>query len=154
MLAARRGVVVVIALSAALWGVLHGGGASSSKPERIAASVPVTGLSWQPPGDEPYVPPTTTTTTTLPPEASAEVTRPLTGPTRSLAWWTAIAVCETGHNPPTNEWRTGYFGIEAGYSVGHLSWDEQYAWVQDIYSKYGDRAWGCAPRAWQIVPTG
>lgn len=146
-----RRALFVMALSAALWGVLHGGGASSSHPERTVASVPQ-GAVWYDQA-EPYVPPTTTT---LPPPTTSPPAPP-TPPAsniRSLAWWTALAVCETGHNPPTNEWRTGYFGIEAGYAIGHLTWDEQYAWVQRIYAAYGDRAWGCSPRAWQVVPNG
>lgn len=58
----------------------------------------------------------------------------------TLDQWIKIAVCESGN---TNGWRTGYFGIEAGYPIGHLSWDEQLAWANDIYAKFGPSAWGC-----------
>jgi hypothetical protein len=43
-----------------------------------------------------------------------------------------------------NGWRTGRYGIEAGYPIGHLSDAEQQAWVQRIYSQYGAGAWGVA----------
>lgn len=65
-------------------------------------------------------------------------TGPYPGPT--LDQWIKIAVCESGN---TNGWRTGYFGIEAGYPIGHLTWDEQLAWANDIYAKFGPSAWGC-----------
>jgi hypothetical protein len=70
---------------------------------------------------------------------------------RSYAWWEAIATCESGN---TNAWRTGYYGLEAGYPIGHLSKSDQLAWAERIYAQYGDGAWGCSPVAWQNVPGG
>lgn len=107
------------------------------------------------PADTTADPTTTTTepppvTTTTVPVMPAPVAPVITGP-RSYAWWEAIALCESGN---TNGWRTGYYGIEADYPIGHLSKDEQLAWAQDIYRNYGDGAWGCAPVAWRMVPSG
>lgn len=61
-------------------------------------------------------------------------------------WFYRIAVCETGHDPPTDEWRTGYFGIEAGFPVGGLGWDYELAWAKRILASYGPSAWGCSGR--------
>jgi hypothetical protein len=52
----------------------------------------------------------------------------------------ALSNCESGGQ---NGWRTGYFGIEAGYPIGHMSWDEQAAWANRIYADHGASAWGC-----------
>jgi hypothetical protein len=52
----------------------------------------------------------------------------------------ALSQCESGGQ---NGWRTGYFGIEAGYPIGNLSWDEQAAWARRIYAEHGSSAWGC-----------
>jgi hypothetical protein len=61
-------------------------------------------------------------------------------PFPSEDWFWRISLCESGG---TNGWRTGYFGIEAGYPIGHLSYEEQLAWARDIYARAGDGAWGC-----------
>jgi hypothetical protein len=52
-----------------------------------------------------------------------------------------LAQCESGG---VNGWRTGLYGIEAGYPIGNLSVAEQQAWVQRIYNQYGPSAWGCS----------
>lgn len=67
-----------------------------------------------------------------------------TGGALSYSQLLALANCE---GSGVNGWRTGYFGIEAGYPIGNLSWDEQVAWVQRIYAQHGASAWGvlCRP---------
>jgi len=64
-------------------------------------------------------------------------------PFPSEDWFWQISLCESGG---TNGWRTGYFGIEAGYPIGHLSYEEQLAWARDIYARAGAGAWGCTKR--------
>lgn len=66
--------------------------------------------------------------------------------TASNEWFYRIAVCETGHDPPTDEWRTGYFGLEAGFPVGGLGWDYELAWAKRILAASGPGAWGCSGR--------
>jgi hypothetical protein len=61
-------------------------------------------------------------------------------PFPSEAWFQEISQCESGG---TNGWRTGYFGIEAGYPIGHMGYEEQLAWAREIYARAGDGAWGC-----------
>lgn len=61
----------------------------------------------------------------------------------SDAWFHAISVCETGSDPPTNGWRTGLYGIEAGYPIGDMSPADQLAWAKRIFADYGPSAWGC-----------
>jgi hypothetical protein len=61
-------------------------------------------------------------------------------PFPSEDWFWQISLCESGG---TNGWRTGYFGIEAGYPIGHVSYEEQLAWAREIYARAGDGAWGC-----------
>lgn len=61
----------------------------------------------------------------------------------------ALARCESGLNPYAGDpspWRTGFWGIEAGYPIGHMSVAEQEAWVQRIWAQHGARAWGCPIR--------
>lgn len=60
----------------------------------------------------------------------------------SVAWLHQLAACESGD---TNAWRTGWFGIEAGYPIGGLSWDDQVAWVRRILGETGMSAWGSYP---------
>lgn len=101
------------------------------------------------------VPPAPETTQPPPTEPPQPVASPrATGGLRSYAWWYALAVCETGHNPPTDEWRTGYFGLEGGQPEGGRGWDAELAEAESIYANYGDSAWGCAPVAWGAVPGG
>lgn len=150
MLPIRIVLSVLLATVSAFGGWAYG--SSGSSVVYVRAVEPPEAVKPIPMLPEATIPPETT----VPPEPEPEP-EPTSEPepaSRSLAWWTALAVCETGHDPPTNEWRTGYLGLEAGYPIGHLSWDEQLAWAVDIYSRYGDSAWGCAPRAWQAVPTG
>jgi hypothetical protein len=61
-------------------------------------------------------------------------------PFPSEDWFWEISICESGG---TNGWRTGYFGIEAGYAIGHMSYEEQLAWAREIYARAGAGAWGC-----------
>jgi hypothetical protein len=61
-------------------------------------------------------------------------------PFPSEAWFREISLCESGGE---NGWRTGYFGIEAGYPIGHMGYEEQLAWAREIYGRAGDGAWGC-----------
>jgi hypothetical protein len=72
----------------------------------------------------------------------APVTAPRTTgvATASDAWFAAISQCESGG---TNGWRTGYFGIEAGYPIGGMSYAEQLAWARRILAQSGPSAWGC-----------
>lgn len=61
----------------------------------------------------------------------------------------ALARCESGLNPYAGDpspWRTGFWGIEAGYPIGHMSVAEQEAWVQRIWAQHGQAAWGCPIR--------
>ena len=77
---------------------------------------------------------------------------PLTGHgPHSLAWWRAIATCESGM---TDAWRTGFFGLEAGHPVGGQGWDAELTMAEDIDARAGDGAWGCSPVAWANVPGG
>lgn len=123
----------------------------ASRPARSSGTIPT------PPSLEAseqfYEDAVTTTTTTEPPTTTTLPTTVVLRPTgpRSYEWWEAIAQCESGN---TNGWRTGYYGIEASYPIGHLSKAEQLAWAERIYADYGDRAWGCAPVAWRQVPNG
>jgi len=55
-------------------------------------------------------------------------------------WLHQLARCESG-DPPVSPWRTGWFGIEAGYAIGSLSWDAQVAWVRRILAGPGPGAW-------------
>lgn len=94
-----------------------------------------------------------------PPEPQGQVALPggtgvVTTGVRSGAWWYALAVCETGNNPPTDEWRTGYFGLEGGQPEGGRGYDAELLEAESIYANYGDSAWGCAPVAWGAVPGG
>ena len=75
------------------------------------------------------------------------VPAPAPVPWPSMAWLLRLALCESGYpyTGPENRWRTGYFGIEAAYPIGDLSWDEQVAWVVEILHAYGIRAWGAYP---------
>jgi hypothetical protein len=61
-------------------------------------------------------------------------------PFPSEDWFRRISLCESGG---TNGWRTGYFGIEAGYPIGHLSYEEQLDWAREIFARAGAGAWGC-----------
>jgi hypothetical protein len=61
-------------------------------------------------------------------------------PFPSEEWFWEISICESGG---TNGWRTGYFGIEAGYAIGHMSYEDQLAWAREIYARAGAGAWGC-----------
>lgn len=56
----------------------------------------------------------------------------------------ALNQCEASGG---NGWRTGRYGLEAGYPVGSMSDADQAAWVQRIYDQSGAHAWGpmCAP---------
>lgn len=75
------------------------------------------------------------------PEPAVESTpAPSSSGGASQAWWDAISACEGGG---PGQWRTGYFGIEAGYPIGGLSYAEQLAWAQRILAQYGPSAWGC-----------
>lgn len=58
----------------------------------------------------------------------------------SQSWWDAISTCEGGG---PGQWRTGYFGIEAGYPVGGLSYDTQLTMAREIFNRAGASAWGC-----------
>jgi hypothetical protein len=63
----------------------------------------------------------------------------------------ALARCESGTDlvaDPESRggYRTGLFGIEAGYDIGYLSRAEQEAWVQRIFDAHGARAWGIGCR--------
>lgn len=89
---------------------------------------------------------------TAPPAPGPQTTtRPVVSSARSDAWWSAISVCESGDQ---DGWRTGYYGIEAGYAIGGMSKADQLNWAKGIYANYGDRAWGCSPVAWGMVPEG
>lgn len=60
---------------------------------------------------------------------------------RPAQWWLdALAQCESGG---VNGWRTGLFGIEAGYPIGDLSYEDQVAWVGRILADHGASAWSC-----------
>lgn len=98
--------------------------------------------------------PDTTSTTVAPAPQEAIVASPGTTGARSYDWWYALAVCETGNNPPTDEPRTGYFGLEGGQPEGGRGWDAELAEAEGIYANYHDGAWGCAPVAWSNVPGG
>lgn len=75
--------------------------------------------------------------------APQTVSQPFTtqpGNSASDAWFAAISQCESGG---TNGWRTGYFGIEAGYPIGGMGYAEQLAWARQILAQSGPSAWGC-----------
>lgn len=106
--------------------------------------------------------PYTTTTTTLPatpapaPPPASDVapapdpapiapapTQDVSGGFPSDGWWRAIAVCESGNDPPTDSWRTGFFGLESGQPEGGRGWDAELAEARSIFANYGAGAWGC-----------
>lgn len=97
---------------------------------------------------------TTSTTTTLPPPpppepepAVVEESGPQgpgigSGPYSgwpSQGWFDELQACEGGG---AHQWRTGYFGLEAGEPIGHLPYETQQAMVVDILNRYGIEAWG------------
>lgn len=147
---------VVVGFVVAIWAVVAGGGANSdhaARGTRVAQEDNRASSSagsiyipyWQDPDPTTTTtePPVTTTTVAPRVQAQAPIRVASNLTPGSDDWFYAIAVCETGTNPPTNGWRTGYFGIEAGYAIGNLTWDEQLTWARDIFAKYGTGAWGC-----------
>jgi hypothetical protein len=99
--------------------------------------------AWAATWPSPEPPPTTTTV----PDIGAPAPRSAAGVRVSQGWLEQLARCESGwpSSGTENTWRTGYFGLEAGYPIGHLSWGEQAAWVQRIIDGGGwPSAWGCS----------
>lgn len=143
------------------WTAWASGPASEARPHQAAYKAPEAGAEALPvvttalpvsePVEAPTVPPVTEPPRSEPPPTAPPASTPTAPSARSDAWWEAIANCESGN---TNGWRTGYYGIEAGYAIGDMSKADQLAWAKRIYASYGDKAWGCSPVAWSYVPSG
>lgn len=130
-LAARQ----ALELGAALEQVAH---------DELVASFEAWAATWPPPP-----PPPTTGPSSTPTGGGAPGARSAAGVRVSRAWLEQLATCESGWPDTSQTWRTGFFGLEAGYPIGGLSWDEQAAWVQRIIDGGGwPSAWGCS----SVVP--
>ena len=86
----------------------------------------------------------------------------------SDAWWDAITQCETGsdYTMHGSRYSTAYGIINAAIHqnaspevasrilAGQASKAEQLAVAKAVWAYAGDRAWGCSPVAWRMVPSG
>lgn len=139
----KRALLIAVVM-AALFGAFAWSAERTSEPPHAAR--PAAGVHLPPIAEIGSV---VTYLNTLPPPTTAE---PPAASWPSAAWWYALAVCETGNNPPTDEPRTGYFGLEAGHPEGGRGWDAELAEAEAIYARSGEGAWGCAPVADAAAP--
>jgi hypothetical protein len=143
-------VLVVLAASALLL-VASGGSLQAESPRRAPAASALSSATWHPGVEIAEGLTALQVAHDLETERFNVAMRALLGnvgafvasippPFPSEAWFQEISQCESGG---TNGWRTGYFGIEAGYPIGHMGYEEQLAWAREIYARAGDGAWGC-----------